>query len=252
MPNALQSKLNSGTPAYGVWCAINHLATIEAIGTRDADWILIDCEHGMASADACMPYLQALAASDAAALVRLPKADPSLAARVLDAGANGIIVPQVHSPEIARQMVAACRYPPVGTRGVGPHRATAYFTKAAEYFQNANTDISVVVQIESQQAVEAIDDILAVEGLEAVFIGPADLSASLGHFGNPAAESVKQAVAHVLERAQAAGVPAGYYCNSAKEARSKVEQGFLMVNVAHDLGSLLAGVSRALATAKGN
>lgn len=251
MNEQLRSRLAAGRPAYGVWCALDCPTVIEAIGTLAVDWVLIDCEHGMSSADQCVAQLQALAASQASAIVRLPKADPSLAGRVLDAGADGILVPRVDDAQTAEAMVAACRYPPLGRRGIGPHRASGYFQRIAEYLGSANDQVSVIVQIESREAVDAIDAIAAVDGLDAVFIGPADLSASLGHFGNPGAPEVQEAVAHVLARARDAGVATGYYCASPKEAVARVEQGFQMVNAAHDLGALMAGVGRALRVARG-
>ncbi len=250
MGTRFQERLRASEPAYGVWAALDSTAVLEALGNLDLDWVLIDCEHGMASADHCWPQIQALAASTATAIVRLPTADSVLAARVLDSGAGGILVPRVDDAATAERMVAACRYPPAGRRGIGPHRASGFYTRVPEYLASANDEIVVAVQIESREAVERIDEILAVPGLGVVFVGPADLSASLGHFGNPQAPEVVAAVAHVLERAQAAGVPAGYYCGSASEARSRVEQGFRMVNVAHDLVSMIAGVKRSLDSAR--
>jgi 2-dehydro-3-deoxyglucarate aldolase len=260
MHQRLKSLIQTGEPAFGVWCALDAPPVLEAIGALGPDWVLIDCEHGMASADLCLPQLVALGGCEASAIVRLPKADPSLAARVLDAGADGILVPRVDDAETAARMLDACLYPPRGRRGIGPHRASRYFADTPHYLKAANNEVVVMVQVESREAVECIDEILAVgrdgnqdateRGLDAVFIGPADLSASLGHFGNPKAAEVQEAVAHVLARAQQAGVAAGYYCQSAREARERVEQGFQVVNVSHDLGALVSGVGRALAQAR--
>ena len=243
--NRLKQKLASGKPAYGVWSAFGSPAVVEAIAQLEAyDWVLIDCEHGLGSADSCAPLLCSLAGGSATALVRVSSADPSIVSRVLDAGAEGVVIPKVRTAREVEELVGACRYPPVGTRGIGPLRASGYFVHARQYFEKANQEIAAIVQIETREAVEELDDILAVDGLDAIFIGPADLAAALGHFLDAEHEEVRTCVQEILDRAKKAGVPAGYYCSSGREARARVDQGFLMVNPAHDVAAMLSGLRR--------
>ena len=244
----LHQRLRAGEPALGVWCVLDSTATIEAISSLDVDWIALDGEHGLISAGACLAQLQAVR-TPVSALVRLPAADPSLAARVLDAGADGVIVPRVESAEQAAAMVAACRYPPAGRRGIGPHRAAGYGTRA-DYFPHANQRVAVVVQVESCAAVDCCADLVAVEGLTAALVGPNDLAASLGHFGDIDHPEVEDSIACVLRSCRDAGLPAAIYCRSGREAKARIEQGFTMVNVTSDLGALVGTVGRELAAAR--
>jgi 2-keto-3-deoxy-L-rhamnonate aldolase RhmA len=247
-PRLLQ-RLRAGEPALGVWCALDSTATIEAITTLDVDWVTLDGEHGLIAAGACLPQIQAVRAP-VTALVRVPSADPAIAARVLDAGADGVIVPRVDSAEQAAAMVAACRYPPAGRRGIGPHRAAGYGTRVADYLAHANERVVVIVQIESRAALERCAEIAAVEGLTAALIGPNDLAASLGHFADLAHPEVEAAIAEILATCRAAGLPAAIYCRNGEDARRRIDQGFSMVNVTSDLGALVTAVKRELAAAR--
>lgn len=248
-PPHLLQRLRADEPALGVWCGLDSTATIEAITSLEIDWITLDGEHGLISAGACLPQLQAVRAP-VSALVRLPAADPALAARVLDAGAHGVVVPRVESGEQAAAMVAACRYPPAGRRGVGPHRAAGYGTGLASYLEHANANVLVVVQIESRAAVEHCAEIVAVDGLAAALVGPNDLAASLGHFADLDHPEVETAIAEILATCKRVGLPAAIYCRNGKDARTRIEQGFAMVNVCGDIGALVGGVARELRAAR--
>ncbi|HVS15874.1 MAG TPA: aldolase/citrate lyase family protein [Thermoanaerobaculia bacterium] len=250
LPRLLQ-RLRAGEPALGVWSVLDSTATIEAISSLPVDWVTLDGEHGLIAAGACLPQLQAVR-PPVTALVRLPAADPALAARVLDAGADGIVVPRVESAEQAAAMVAACRYPPAGRRGIGPHRAAGYGTRAADYLAHANERVAVVVQIESRAALERRAEIVGVEGLAAALIGPNDLAASLGRFGQLDHPEVEEAIGEVLAACRAAGLPAAIYCRSGADARARIAQGFAMVNVTSDLGALVRAVGMELDAARGD
>ena len=242
----LKQRLKRGEAVVGAWCGLDSVATIEAMTHLGFDWILIDCEHGLSTAETCLAQVQAADRRGKAVFVRVPRLDPSLIGRVLDAGAHGVMVPKVNSAAEAAAVVEACRYPPAGQRGIGPHRASQYFTNVPDALMRSNERVVIAIQIESRVAVESIDAILATPGLDVAFIGPADLSASLGHFGHPRHEGVESAISHVLNRAKEAGVAAGIHCNDGAGAAQRLRQGFQMVNAANDLGTLVMAMAQQL------
>jgi 4-hydroxy-2-oxoheptanedioate aldolase len=220
------------------------------MGHLGADWLLIDCEHGAASQDNVLPLLQACAMSPATAVVRLPSSERALLGRVLDMGAEGVLVPCVRSRSEVEAVVGACRYPPAGIRGIGPLRASAYYREFLPYWQRANEEVLVAVQIETREAVADLDSILSVRGLDAVFVGPADLAAAYGQFPDTGSDAMERLVEEIAARAKRAGVPAGFYCGSGNEARRRASQGFNMVSVGIDLGALTRGLERELERAR--
>jgi 2-keto-3-deoxy-L-rhamnonate aldolase RhmA len=245
-----KQRLREGKTLLGAWCALDSPATLEAMSHLDLDWLMVDCEHGLTSAENCLVQIQAADRHEKTVFVRVPRLDPGLIGRVLDAGAHGVMVPKVNSAEQAAAVVEACRYPPAGQRGIGPHRSSAYFTQVADALERSNGRLVIAIQIESREAVDAIDEILEVPGIDVVFVGPADLSASLGHFGDPGHAEVEEAAQKVLDRALERGVGAGYYCNSGKAAALRAKQGFQMVNVGNDFGLLVRAVSEQASVAR--
>ena len=171
-----RQRLQRGESLVGAWCGLDSVATLEAMTHLAFDWIMIDCEHGLGSAETCLPQIQAADRRGKAVFVRVPRLDPSLIGRVLDAGAHGVMVPKVNSADEAAAVVEACHYPPAGQRGIGPHRSSRYFTNVPDALMHGNDRVVISVQIESHEAVESIDAILATPGLDVAFIGPADLS----------------------------------------------------------------------------
>jgi 4-hydroxy-2-oxoheptanedioate aldolase len=250
--NHLKRLLKEGSPAYGIWLSSGSAAVAEAVSHLETDWILFDSEHGVASYEACFPLLQAVAGGSASSIVRVPSTDPAPVRRVLDMGAEGVLVPFIRTVEEVERVVAACRYPPQGIRGIGPYRASRYYLDFADYFGRANQEVLVTVQIETTEALDNLEAILAVPGLDAVFIGPADLSAALGQFPNIGAPEVKEAIQRIVSAADRAEMPVGFYCNSGGEARERVAQGCRMVSVAIDLGVLTRGLRRELREARGD
>ncbi len=246
-----KDRLQAGETLFGMWCAIDSSATVEAMTTLDIDWILIDCEHGLAAPENCLPLIQAADRNGRCVFVRVPRLDPGLIARLLDSGVHGIMLPKVSTAERAQALVKACRYPPDGDRGIGPHRATRYYSDVAGYLERANDDTLIVAQIEEREAVSNLHAILEVSGIDVAFVGPADLSASLGHFGNPQHPEVEAVVAQIAETCKAHNVGSGYYCGSGKAAAARAASGFQMVNVAQDLGGLVHFVGRQLDAARG-
>ena len=183
-PNAAKRKLRAGEPVYGCWQGIGHSLISELLGLAGYDIVLLDHEHGPAAIADAVPCLQALAGTPATGIVRMPWNDPVYAKRILDIGAEGVMVPQVSSKAEAEAAVAACRYPPAGIRGVAYGIARgADFGLAPDYQQTITDNLLILCQIETRQGVEAIPDIAAVDGVDGLFIGPWDLSGSLGKLG---------------------------------------------------------------------
>ena len=245
--NAMRKKLTLGETALGLWAGLGSEAALEMAATLDFDWVLIDCEHGVAHYEQLPSLLRSLNTSAATSIVRVPNADDlAIFKRVLDAGVEGVLVPQVYNAQQVKNIVSACRYPPQGTRGIASGRAHQYGADFMDTLKRANEQVLVFVQIETREAVENIDEILAVEGLDGVLIGPADLSAALGKTLDTQSPEFKAAVATVINSAKNAGKPAGFFCNNPKDAISKIEQGFQFVNICSDLGLLMQGYQKSL------
>lgn len=242
--NRLKQLWSQGKPGFGMWAALGSSVAVEAMGQLDPDWVLLDAEHGISSYEGVLPLMQALAGRSTTVLVRLPAGEYIPIKRVLDMGAEGIMVPQIRNAEEVREIVSLCRYAPEGTRGIGPYRASGYELDFPDYFKRANEQIVVIVQIEHPEAVANLEEILAVDGLDSVFIGPADLALSLGHFPQIDHPEVQKAITEIRDKARAAGKPVGYYTNSGEQAREFAEQGYQMVNVCNDLSVLARGLRR--------
>jgi 2-keto-3-deoxy-L-rhamnonate aldolase RhmA len=249
--NRLKELWRENQTAFGVWASLGSPAVVEAMAGMKVDWILLDAEHGICSYEDSFSLLQAMNGSQATSLVRVPSCDQVPIRRVLDLGAEGVLVPTIRTPEEVQAVVSFCRYPPDGVRGVGPNRASRYFLDYLDYCENANAEIAVIVQIETLEAIDNLDDILGVPGLDAVFIGPADLSSALGTFPDANAPVVQEAIDRVLNSANERGIPVGYYCNTGREAEARAKQGFRMLNVGNDTGFITISLHRALKEARG-
>jgi len=248
--NRLKQNWNDGKAAYGMWCSLGSPAIAEMAAQMDLDWILLDGEHGVGSYEDCFALLQATSTSPAASIVRVPANDYVPIKRVLDMGAEGIIVPMVNTAEEAKSVAEMCSYPPSGTRGMGPHRAARYSFDFPDYFARANDQIAVVVQIETPEAVDNAEAIANVQGVDCIFIGPTDLCLTMGLFPNLRHPDFEAAIAKVLAAGRAANKAVGIYCMNAEEARARTEQGFQMVNIANDMTLMSGAVRSALKTAR--
>lgn len=249
--NTMRRVLNSGDAAIGMWSTLGSPVVLEIAGQYDFDWILIDCEHGEAHYEALPGLLRALSGSSATSLVRVPSADNlSIFKRVLDAGVEGVIVPQVYSAEQVQRIVDACRYPPLGARGIATGRAQRYGADFLDTFQRSNDEILVIVQIETKEAVDDLEAIMAIDGLDGVLVGFADLSAALGKPFELESAEFLTAMDRVLAVSAGTGKPAGYYCANPEEAKDKIAAGFRFVNLGSDAGLLMEGFARNLATSE--
>ncbi|WP_104992560.1 4-hydroxy-2-oxoheptanedioate aldolase [Deinococcus sp. NW-56] len=235
-PNAFKHALTSGQPLYGLWLALADAYSAEVCAGAGFDWLVVDGEHAPNDLRSILGQLQALAAYPSAPVVRLPVGDPVQIKQVLDIGARNLLIPMVESAAQARELVAATRYPPQGVRGVASALVRASrFSRDATYLQHANDGLCLLVQVESVAGLEALDAIAGVEGVDGVFIGPADLAASMGHLGNPAHPDVQAAIQNAASRIRAAGKAAGILATDEGTARRYLEWGYTFVAVGVDV-----------------
>jgi 2-keto-3-deoxy-L-rhamnonate aldolase RhmA len=206
-----KQKLRRGEPAFGGWIMIGHPAVAEIMAGEGFDWICVDMEHTTSDVRTFYEIALAVKGTGVDVLARLHSCDPVLAKLVLDAGAAGVIVPSVNTPEQAAQAAAMTRFPPQGVRGASLCRATDYGRNFPNYFANHNDDVLVVVMLEHIDAVARADAILATPGIDAAFIGPYDLSASMGLAGKLDHPDVRAAQTTILEACQRNRVAAGIH-----------------------------------------
>ncbi|CAM3741200.1 4-hydroxy-2-oxoheptanedioate aldolase [Deinococcus frigens] len=246
--NAFKTALQRGDTLYGLWLALADPYSAEVCAGAGFDWLLIDGEHAPNDLRSMLAGLQALAAYPAVApLVRPPVGSTVGIKQLLDIGARNILIPMVETPEQARELVAATRYPPRGVRGVGAALARASgFGRDAAYLRHADDGVCLMVQIESVAGLAVLDEIAVVDGVDGIFIGPADLAASFGQLGNPVHTEVQNAIQDAARRIRAAGKAAGILSTDEAQARSYLEWGYTFVAVGTDV-TLLSRASTALA-----
>ncbi|SMX34780.1 HpcH/HpaI aldolase family protein [Actibacterium lipolyticum] len=249
--NDLKKALADGKMQIGVWLAMGSAVSAEIAGSAGFDWCLVDGEHAPYDLALIRTQLQALAGHDTSAVVRVPVGEEWVIKQVLDIGAQTIVVPMVDTGEQARAVVRAAQYPPKGTRGVGASLARASgFSAIKDYPKTADEQICVIVQAESQQALGNLKDICAVDGVDAVFIGPADLSADMGFPGEPGHPQVKAAIKDAIGRLRASGKAVGVITFSPDEFAYYADLGVTFLGVGGDVTSLgnalrgLASVAR--------
>jgi 4-hydroxy-2-oxoheptanedioate aldolase len=244
--NAFKRRLHERSQQVGLFTTLNSPAVVEVLAGCGFDWILIDGEHSPTDVADVMAQLQILEGRGVSALVRPAWSDMVLIKRLLDAGAQSLLIPYVETAEAAADAVSYTRYPPDGVRGVmGASRAAGY-GQTTDYLQTAADELCVVVQIETAQALKNIEAIAAVRGVDAVFIGPADLAASLGHIGDAQHPAVQAAIDEAFLRLRAIGKPSGYFTLNEHEARARLAQGVDIVGVALDTTILRRGAVRLL------
>lgn len=251
--NRFKQALRENRPQIGLWLALASPVTAEICGGAGFDWLLLDAEHGPNDLPLLLAQLQALAASPSHPIVRVPEGDARIIKQVLDIGAQTILVPMVESGAHARALVRAMRYPPAGMRGVGAAlaRASAY-DGIPDYLTTANDQVCLLLQVESRAGLAAIDEIASIEGVDGIFVGPADLAADMGHLGNPGAPEVQRAVEAALERIRSHGRAAGILTGDEALARRYLELGATFVAVGHDVGLLGGGAARLAAAFTGS
>ncbi len=247
MRNPVKEKLQNGEVALGTFVGIGHPDVTEMLSVAGFDWLLLDGEHGPLGFEIMQTMMQSMRGNTCVPIVRVQWNDPVIIKRALDIGAYGILVPWVNSREEAEAAVAACKYPPKGIRGLGPRRAARIMD---DYVAQANDKLLVAVQIETTTAIENIDDILAVDGVDAVYIGPADLGISIQAAPpNSNTPTSEEAFDIVLKAAEKAGKPAGIFAFT-QNIESHIERGFRFISVGNDDMFLKAGAKEAVQKAQ--
>jgi 2-keto-3-deoxy-L-rhamnonate aldolase RhmA len=249
MKHQFRQRLRSGALLVGTIATLGYPEVAEILTAVGFDWLFLDAEHGTFEAPTMQRFLQG-AGPNMPCLVRISASEEVPIKKALDVGAAGIIAPMVNSAEQAEQVVRLSKYAPLGTRGVGVGRAHGYGLSFQEYVQRANEDVSVVIQAEHIEAVENIEAIVQVPGIDAVLIGPYDLSASLGRLGQVDHPEVVSAVDRVTQACQRAGVPLGIFGMSAKAVRPYIERGYTLIVVGIDAMLLGTAAEQLLAQVK--
>ncbi len=245
-PNRFKHAVVARQAQIGLWSSLCSNLTVEVIAGAGFDWLLLDTEHAPNELPAMFNHLQAMTGGTASAVIRPAWNDPILFKRYLDIGAQNFLVPMVQNADQARAAVAATRYPPAGIRGVSVANRANRYGRVKDYFQRANDEICVVVQLETREALANLEAIAAVPGVDALFIGPSDLAADLGQLGNPGHPVVRTAIEAALLRIHQTGKASGILTGVEADARHWLALGSTVVAVGSDL-SLLAKHSEELA-----
>ncbi len=244
--NDFKKALHARQPQIGLWMSLANAYTAEICATAGFDWLLIDGEHGPNDVRSMLAQLQAVASYPGHAVVRAVSDDVALVKQLLDIGAQTLLIPMIDNAEQAERMVAATRYAPEGVRGVGSFIArVSRWGEREDYLAHANEEVCLLVQVESRNGLDNLDAICAVDGVNGVFIGPADLAASLGHRGNASHPAVLAAIDDAIRRIVASGKAAGILTTDQALARHYLALGCTFVAVGMDVRLLAAG-ARAL------
>jgi len=244
--NLLKAKLASGEACRGIWLGLPSAHSARLLARLPVDWLAIDAEHAPLGVELLAQMVASIAeANGPAPLVRLSQASTENIKQALDAGAYGVIAPMINTPDEAERLVAWSKFPPAGQRSFGSaYAGLAFDLSMADYLRQANNQTLAIIQVESQAALGNLDAMFAVPGVDLAFVGPVDLSISLGL--DPLPENPHpiflEALREIQHAAQAHHLPLGIYCSNGKAAAERIRQGFLLVNVATDVGVLQRGV----------
>ena len=233
MQSSFKGRLNRGDVLVGTILTIPSAEIAEIFQLAGFDWLFVDLEHGAMGIRDAQAAMQA-AAGQLPCVVRVPGNDEVWIKRALDIGAAGIIAPNVRSAEAARQVVRLCKYPPEGERSVGIARAQGYGEAFQAYVSTANEAVAVIIQIEHVDAVAAIEEIIAVAGIDAVFVGPYDLSASMDKMGLTTDPAVQDAIRRVKQSTRAAKIPIGIFGPTAESVKPYIQDGYTLIAVGTD------------------
>ena len=246
--NGVRDIWASGGKVVNGWLGIPSSFSAEVMANADLDSLTIDMQHGIVEYQTAVTMLQGISTTNVTPLVRVPWNDPIPIMKMLDAGAYGIICPMVNTREECEKFVRACRYAPAGYRSFGPARAAIY--GGADYASEANSSVITLAMIETAEAMENLEDIMSVEGLDAVYVGPTDLSISLGHAPGtkgaslePVADNVIAAIDEILATAAKKGIKTGIQCTSGEGVRDKFQKGFDLGTITADFRLIAAGAA---------
>ena len=251
-PNPVKRALKAGQPSVGTWLSLGSITAARFMARAGFAWLTVDIEHSLVDWETATHMFASIADADCVPLARVPANRHDHIKRVLDNGAMGIVVPMVNSRAEAEAAISACLYPPHGDRSVGGSvHALNFKTSAADYFAHANEELLIVLQCEHIKAVEDADKIFSVPGIDAIFVGPNDLAASMrGKDGRPpSGEATAQAMKHILATCKKHGVAAGVHCFSGEEIAARAEEGWQFMALNSELKMMLDGASSSLAKA---
>lgn len=248
--NRIKQMLIKGEPCRGAWLAIPSIYTARLLSRLPLDWLTVDTEHAPVDPNTLAQMVAVIADSQGPLpFVRLAQATVETIKRALDSGASGIIAPMINTRAEAEQVVAWAKYPPEGIRSFGAYYASVAFRQTVtEYLHDANRQTMVGIQIESKDALDNLDSIFSTPGIDFAFVGPVDLSVSLGLDPIPENEHplFQEAIQEIQRAAHTHHFPLGIFCSNGKAAAKRIEQGFLFVNVAGDTRTLISGIQKEL------
>jgi 4-hydroxy-2-oxoheptanedioate aldolase len=249
--NAIKKTLADGGRVVNAWCAIPSSYSAELMAHQGFDSVTIDLQHGPVDYQVALTMLQAISTTNAVPMARVPWNDPAIIMKLLDAGAYGLICPMINTKAEAEAFVGAARYAPQGFRSFGPNRAVQY--GGADYWQHANEEVLLFAMIETTTALANLDDILTVPGLNGVYIGPSDLSLSMGRTPtlDPSDRDVLAAMDRIMRRTRDKGLIAGVHTDSAKTALRRFAEGFQLCTILNDARLMAAAAQAAVREAKG-
>ncbi|KAK6067584.1 aldolase citrate lyase family protein [Seiridium cupressi] len=252
----IKNALLKGKPSMGLWQTLPGANVSRILARAGVDWVMVDCEHGNLDDAAMHDAVPAIASCGVSPLVRLPDMAGWMIKRALDAGAHGILIPLLRTPEEAKKIVAAAKFPPQGQRGLGSPFSMERFNPIptmTEYLQKANESLVTMVQIETQEALDAVGEIAAVPGVDVLFVGPFDLGNNIGYpiLDGIMKPELKQAIDHILTTTHEAGKKAGFFASSAEQAKKYADKGFDVISAALDTTILQSSLAVSLATARG-
>ena len=239
MNEKIREKFRNKETAFGLWVTSESSAVTEVAGMLGIDWICIDMEHGYIDSQAISGHLTAARGTDLTVLVRPPSHDVEPMKRVLDLGAHGIILPLVDTADEIQAAYDNFYYPPLGRRGIGGERSVKWGLGLEEYVRSANDELLFIPMIETKDSYANLDSILDVTGIEAVFLGPGDMSASMGYVGEWEGPGVAEINLDILSRAGEKQIAAGIVARSTDEAIQRRDQGFSMVSLGSDMGLMI-------------
>ena len=244
--NRVKEMLKRNELTIGAWVNFGTPDSAEIMANMGLDWLVYDTEHGPWSIETVQQLIQATAATNTVPIVRVAWNELWLIKRALDIGAYGVIVPWINTKEEAIKAVRAAKYPPKGIRGAGPRRAAMFGLRTREYLDVADDLTLVIAQIETQEAIDNLEDIMSVEGIDAIFVGPHDLSWSLGLYGNQQHPKNLEAIDRILEVAKKNKFPAGVYTLGMEMNKVMIEKGFNFVVLGSDMSFMIYGLRDAL------
>jgi 4-hydroxy-2-oxoheptanedioate aldolase len=249
--NPFKQALHSGRLQIGLWHSLASHLVVEILADSGFDWILIDTEHAPNELPMVLSELQAMSGGSAHAVVRPPWNDSVIIKRLLDVGAQSLLIPYVETEEEAQRAVRSTRYPPQGFRGFASQARASRYGRIKGYHRAANAEVCLLLQVETKRGLENLERIARVEGVDGVFIGPGDLSAALGYLGEPNHPEVVKTIDDAIRRIKAAGVAPGILSGDAELAQHYIELGCLFAAVGSDIGLLANGAERLAAKFRG-